>query len=108
MNKAPKFLFTKSKLKALIMLLLISFSFIAISPRPAHAQLLVWDAEASIRTNIFNILKKLYEKGGAAAFQTTVRTALNKIAYDTANWIGSGAQGQKPLFVTQGWGDYLA
>ena len=108
MNKAPKFLFTKSKLKALIMLVLISFSFVIIAPKPVHAQTDFNQAINNILTPIWEFLKKAYEKGGAAAFQTTVRTALNKIAYDTANWIGSGAQGQKPLFVTQGWGDYLA
>jgi len=53
-------------------------------------------------------LGKLLLKAGAASFQRVVRTALNKIAYDTATYLGSGNNGQKPLFVTEGWGSYLA
>lgn len=108
MPKRTNFFINRQKLRALVILLLL-FSFLNFAiPKPAQAQMLVWDSEASIRTNLANVFKRLYEKGGAAAFQTAVRSALNKIAYDTATWIGSGASGQKPLFVTEGWGNYLA
>lgn len=33
---------------------------------------------------------------------------LNTMAYDVANWIATGDEGQQPLFYTEGWGDYLA
>ena len=65
------------------------------------------DTQTSVKESIWKKIAKLYTKGGAAAFQTAVRTALNKIAYDTATWLGSGGEGQKPMFVTQGWGDYF-
>lgn len=41
------------------------------------------------------------------AFWAAARLALNTLAYDTATWIGSGGKGQKPIFVTEGWGTYL-
>ncbi|RLC36517.1 hypothetical protein DRH27_05100, partial [Candidatus Falkowbacteria bacterium] len=50
---------------------------------------------------------KLLEKQGSAALQGAIRNSLNKIAYDTATWLGSGGKGQKPLFITEGWGEYL-
>lgn len=53
----------------------------------------------------------LYEdtlkNGVARAFWSALNSAVNTIAYDTATWIGSGGQGQKPLFVTEDWGAYL-
>ncbi len=53
------------------------------------------------------IAKFAWQKAGSIAFQQTIRTAVNKIAYDTANWLGSGGKGQKPLFITEDWGTYL-
>ena len=41
------------------------------------------------------------------AFQSALSSSLNTIAYDTATWLGSGGKGQKPLFITEGWGEYL-
>jgi len=46
-------------------------------------------------------------KVGSKILNTAVSKALNKIAYDTATWIGSGGEGQKPLFVTKGFGAYM-
>lgn len=89
------------------MLLVISFSFVIITPKPVQAQTDFNQAIANILVPVWDFLKKAYEKGGAAAFQTAVRSALNKVAHDTANWIGSGDRGQQPMFVTQGWGDYI-
>jgi hypothetical protein len=51
--------------------------------------------------------KWAWEKGGSVAFWLALRGALNTIAYDTATWIGSGGKGQKPMFITEGWGEYL-
>lgn len=50
---------------------------------------------------------KWLQKAGSGAFQKTLATVLNKIAYDTANYIGSGGQGQSPLFVKNSLKDYL-
>ncbi len=46
-------------------------------------------------------------KLGSYALQQAIQQALREIAYDTATWIGSGGKGQKPLFITEGWGTYL-
>ena len=47
------------------------------------------------------------KKSGSKALSSSLRNALNKIAMDTATYIGSGGRGQKPLFITEGWGEYL-
>ncbi len=44
---------------------------------------------------------------GSKALNIAIRNALNKIAYDTATWIGSGGKGKQPLFVREGWKEYL-
>ncbi|MDP3836510.1 MAG: hypothetical protein Q8Q67_00120 [bacterium] len=92
---------------AVAFLCILVFSTLS-APKEAHAFTDFNQAVNNILTPIWAFVKKAYEKGGAAAFQKATRSALNKIAFDTATWIGSGNEGQKPLFVTQGWGDYLA
>ncbi|MFH1233052.1 MAG: hypothetical protein V1649_00145 [Patescibacteria group bacterium] len=47
-------------------------------------------------------------KLGSTALGNAVGTALKQIAYDTATWLGNGRPGQKPLFLTEGWGKYLS
>ncbi len=51
--------------------------------------------------------KLVNEKLGSKILSTVVSTAMNRIAYDTATWLGSGSKGQKPMFITKGWGPYL-
>jgi len=110
---------TKRKLGKRIAISLLAFvvvfSLIAMPLKQAKAQIPVTDAVASAwsaGTTIWNklqaVLKVLWQKVGSIAFQQVLRSALNKIAYDSANYIGSGGQGQKPLFITQDWGAYLA
>jgi hypothetical protein len=53
-----------------------------------------------------NLLKNLKE-AGSKAFHSALSNALNTVAYDTATWIGSGGEGQQPLFIREGWGEYL-
>ncbi len=43
----------------------------------------------------------------AATWKAGVKAITQKIAYDSASWIASGGKGQKPLFITEGWGAYL-
>ena len=50
---------------------------------------------------------KAIQKSGSIALHKTLASALNKIAYDAANYIGSGGVGQSALFVKQTIGDYL-
>jgi hypothetical protein len=52
-------------------------------------------------------LLKTLPKAGSIALNSAVRSALNTIAFDTATWLGSGGKGQKPMFITEGWGTYL-
>ncbi|MFA5183970.1 MAG: hypothetical protein WC456_00405 [Patescibacteria group bacterium] len=60
----------------------------------------VWEKTSTV---VWNAI----QKAGSIAFQRTLSSALNKIAYDAANYIGSGGQGQKPLFVTMSLENYL-
>ncbi|MFA5024545.1 MAG: hypothetical protein WC523_06360 [Patescibacteria group bacterium] len=104
-----------SKILAIFLLAFMIFSFLAIPARPVQAQALVFDAigqawktSDTIWQKLTNTLKILWDKGGSLAFQQVLRSTLNTIAYDTANYVGSGGEGQKPLFVTQDWGAYLS
>ncbi len=94
------------KVAAFLILFVMLFAFVATPTHTAKA-IPVEDIPALVWNKIQDIFKKLLLKGGAMAFQQVLRTALNKIAYDTANYLGGGNKGQKPLFITQNWGDYL-
>lgn len=110
MNKRFNFLANRQKLGAVAILAIIIGSLFLISPQSVQAQMVTADTQTVSQTfmqKVWDFLKKAYEKGGASAFQKTVRTALNKIAYDTATALGSGGEGQQPLFVTKDWGEYL-
>ncbi|MFA6422273.1 MAG: hypothetical protein WCV92_02660 [Candidatus Buchananbacteria bacterium] len=43
----------------------------------------------------------------AGAFKSSLSIFSKTLARDTATWIASGGKGQKPLFITEGWGAYL-
>lgn len=49
----------------------------------------------------------LSEASASEALWAAVNAALKTIAYDAGTWLGSGGEGQKPLFVTEGWDAYL-
>ncbi|MFH1745239.1 MAG: hypothetical protein ABH881_03685, partial [bacterium] len=40
-------------------------------------------------------------------FGAALSRALSTIAYDTATWLGSGGEGEKPLFMTEGVAQYM-
>lgn len=44
----------------------------------------------------------------AKTFNSVLSTALKQMAVDSANWIATGAKGQGPMFLTQGWGPFLS
>jgi len=108
--------FLAAKKLAVVFLLFSTIAFLLAAPsHQAQAQIPVTDAIANAWSmgNTFwqrmkLVLKELWQKAGSLAFQRTLSSALNKIAYDTANYIGSGGEGQQPLFVTKDWGQYLA
>jgi hypothetical protein len=117
----PSLKFTKESFKKIsrktgisLLVFITLFSFLITPLHEAHAQLPVtdlisatWQAQGTIWQKITNTLKIVWQKAGSVAFQQVVRSSLNKIAYDTANYLGSGGKGQKPLFITQDWGAYL-
>lgn len=86
-----------------------------LSPVPkAQAQMAVFDPINFNKDLLINADDKFWDKvwktlakAGSVSFFQVLRTALNKVAYDTATWIGTGGQGQQPLFITQDWGAYL-
>jgi hypothetical protein len=47
------------------------------------------------------------EKAAATAYKESLRYFLNTLAVDTATYLASGDEGQKPMFFTDGWGGYL-
>lgn len=110
---------SSGKIKKILVFFLFIFvlSFSALAPfKPTKAQIgvplllptPVFDLPKTVWDKAQDTLKTLWQKGASLAFQQTLRSALNTMAYDTANWIGSGGEGQKPLFVTQDWGSYMA
>jgi len=97
----------RNKIAIFLLVFVMLFSILATPVHNANAQMAVTDIPKLVWDKISALAVKLWKKGGSIAFQSTVRTALNKIAYDTATYLGSGDKGQKPLFITQNWGDYL-
>ncbi len=53
------------------------------------------------------VWENMIKKAGSKALQVAINKALRTIAYDTATWIGSGGKGQKPLFIKEGWSEYM-
>ncbi len=113
LDKKKQFPFKRRALA--LALVFVSFFSILFTPlSTVRAQAVVSDPTAILqrlqidlgKTALGKITAALL-KAGAISFQQLMKTALNKIAYDTATYIGSGGKGQKPLFVTQGWGTYL-
>ena len=60
-----------------------------------------------IMDKIATIAKTIYEKAGRAAVKGMIRVVLTKVAYETAVWIASGDNKQKPLLFTSQWDEYL-
>src|SRR5680860_1039379 len=99
----------RKKILVSLLFFVITLSALMAPIKPANAAgLPVVDIPKFVWDKVEKAAKYLWQKGASLAFQQTLRSALNKMAYDTANWIGSGGEGQKPLFITQGWGDYMA
>lgn len=52
-------------------------------------------------------LKQQVKDNSAIAFKAAARNFVNTLAIDTATYLATGDQGQKPMFETDGWGAYL-
>ena len=61
----------------------------------------------TVKLTFWETVSTAIQKAGSIAFNRTLSTILNKIAYDAANYIGSGGQGQSPLFLKQNLGEIL-
>ncbi len=92
-------------LSALIALV-IFFGFI----HESHAQLQVVDTAKAIR----DAQEKAQESAesallyaGRISLLNSLRAVVNQMAYQTATYIGSGGKGQKPLFFTEPFGEWM-
>lgn len=84
----------KASLMAPLLILPLFFSYI----RPASAAgIPVFDTVS----NLWDIREKILKDLGTNVLNSVVRKALNKVAYDTANYIASGGRGQSALFITE-------
>lgn len=95
-----------NKFAVVLLAVFIIFGATLFPLRPAKA-FPVEDIPALVWDKITDFAGKLWRTAGSVAYQRTLTTALNKIAYDTATWLGSGGQGQQPLFITESWEKYL-
>lgn len=52
-------------------------------------------------------MKEQLKKAGSKAFGSAFSTTIKQMAYDSATYLASGGEGQKPLFFKEGWGEFL-
>ncbi len=83
-------------------------------PKPVHAGLPVSDIGSMVQSagqfikNTFDkIQETLLDELAVVFFNNIVQTFVNNLAAETAQWIASGDEGQKPLLFTSDWQDYL-
>lgn len=103
-----------SRIKRFAFLTLMVASIVMVRPQAAHAQLTTFDpaqlAQAIIDfvdDKLVVALQEAYLDAAAVFWNNGVQMFINKLAQDTAMWVASGDTGQKPLFFTENWGDYL-
>lgn len=110
-----------SKSKKIILLSIISVfvlgNFLAaaiLNPKPARAQLSTADINFATFFGQYQVNKQMDEldKNKNFMMMNAVINAMsyfaNKIAYDVAVWLASGAKGQGPFANTESFGNYLA
>ncbi|MFH1866964.1 MAG: hypothetical protein ABIJ81_02685 [Patescibacteria group bacterium] len=96
-----------------VLVIIISSGFNLLMPRAAQAfavaDILGYPIAAGkwIWERIETAAEFAWEHGAAVAYRNAVRTFTQRLAYDSAVYLGSGGQGQQPLFVTKGWNEYL-
>lgn len=99
-------LFPYRKLLSVICIFLLVAGIISVGifsrPQPARAGLPVL-----IFGDVTKILEKVLKIVVAVAYKSGLQHFLNRVAYDTATYVASGGEGQKPAFITKGWGPYL-
>ena len=107
-----------------IVLFLLIFNLVGVGfPKKAEAGLAseatqVMQARIDAVRGVFDKVWQAWEKAeakliknqkhwAAVAFKATLHQFLKSLAVDTATWVATGDKGQKPMFITQGWGAYL-
>ena len=92
--------------KKYVALLFLVLSILISAPKPTYAFdpftpiIAMWDGLKYVGDKVYNIGKDLLGKAGSIALNSAVSNSLNRIAYDTATWLGSGGTGQKPQYFT--------
>ncbi len=97
-----------------VLVLVLMMAGALLQPAPAHAQQLVSDiADTAVSVakyigdKLQSAAKEVYSDAAAVSYYNTVGMFLNNLAVESANWIASGDEGQKPLLFTKDWGSYL-
>lgn len=60
-----------------------------------------------LREEWWDQMKTKAREAMAGAFKKSLENMARQIGKDTAVWVASGGRGQKPLFITEGWGAYV-
>ena len=60
-----------------------------------------------LREEWWDQMKTKLKEAMAGAFKKSLENIARQIGRDTAVWVASGGRGQKPLFITEGWGAYM-
>ncbi|MFZ2310181.1 MAG: hypothetical protein WAW11_01420 [Patescibacteria group bacterium] len=104
-NAQPKF-----KAGLIVFVMILAFFVGNIKTARAIPVETIADIPKTIRdtvTDIWDKTKELFAKAGQKAFNAALRTTLNRIAYDAAQYAATAGEGQKPLFVTEGLETYV-
>ncbi len=99
------------KIKNILLIFLLVFSVMLVVPvKPVWAfspGVIIVNTAKNVLDNASSLAKKLWKNAGAIAYHKALSLALDKIAYDAANYVGSAAAGQKPTFHLKAVGQYL-
>ncbi len=108
------------RIKFFIIIAVFSFSVFTLSAKSVyaipvedipHAMLTtlstIWDKISAAAKTAWDNKQVMLDKAGSKALGSAIRTVLNNLAYDSATYLASGNKGQKPLFYTEGWGEFL-
>ncbi len=101
-----KYISRTSILFSLVLALVIAVNFSVVAP----ARALPVEVTANFPQITKDILQKAWDgvlKAGKISFFNVLRSAVNQFAFDTATYVGSGGEGQKPVYFTKEFGAWL-
>ncbi|MCF7820075.1 MAG: hypothetical protein K9M44_01205 [Candidatus Pacebacteria bacterium] len=112
MKKQERNFFRKKVIVKVLILFILSV--LIFSPaKPAKAQAAVGILSSIPQTfsdlwkNAKQLAKDALNQTASMALNRTIRNTLNRLAYDAAEDLMSGGEGQQPKIVTKNWGDYF-